>query len=131
MNIFLTGGSGGIGKEIIRVFLEDKDNRIYYTYFHNTPKEVSDVSVKALKCDLGSVTDVQRLVSEFKDIEFDVIINNAFPKPEIQQFYKTEWTHVEESIDVGVRAAFELTKAFSRAMKKRKRGYIINIFGRR
>lgn len=127
MNIFLTGGSGGIGKEVIRAFLSDKANYVFYTYYHNAPEENSSEAVKAFQCDLSSLEDVRRLIDELKDIEFDVIINNAFPKLEMQQFHKTEWKDVQGNMDVGVRASFELTKAFSRAMKKRKSGYVVNI----
>lgn len=127
MNIFLTGGSGGIGKEIIKIFTENNENRLYYTYFHNQPKETSNECVKAIKCDLASFPDVCNLIDQLEGVEFDVIINNAFPKLKIQSFYKTEWEPIQHSINVGVRAAFELTKALSRTMKKRREGHIINI----
>jgi 3-oxoacyl-[acyl-carrier protein] reductase len=62
-----------------------------------------------------------------EDQVFDVVINNAFLKLELQPFSQTTWSDVENHLNVGVRAAFELTKAFSRSMVKRKKGHIINI----
>jgi len=126
MNIFLTGGSGGIGRAIIRSLTGEKENTVYYTYWKTKP-QADPGNAKALRCDLGNREDVRKLVAEHQDIEFDVIVNNAFEKLELKPFLKTEWDDIQHSLDVGVRSAFELTRAFAKSMKRRKQGHIITV----
>lgn len=131
MNIFLSGGSGGIGSEIIKSFSADSDTVIYFTYCHNASKAGSlqkdYPNARGLRCDFSSRDGLLGLISKCSDIEFDVIINNAFSKIILEKFYATDWEKIQEVIDVGVRSAFKLTQALSWSMKKRKKGHIINI----
>ncbi len=131
MNIFLTGGTGGIGQEIIRALSDDPDNLIYFTYHHQEAQarvlEKKHSNAKPIYCDLSKEEEIKRVRKSLSAVEFDVIIVNAFPKVLWQDFYKTEWQAIEHNMQVGVRSAFEFIQSFSKAMKKKKRGQIITI----
>jgi len=89
--------------------------------------EQEHVGVKALRCDLSDPAAVESLVRELTPIEFDAVINNAFPRLELKPLAKVSWGEVERSLAVGVRSAFELSRAFSASMKRRKSGVIVNV----
>ncbi len=131
MNIFLTGGSGGIGREIVRALAAPKENTVYFTFCQNVQQAEQLVkkfrNVKALRCDLSKSEDIERVKKKLAGVEFDVIINNAFPKFELQEFTRTSWAKVQEAIDVGVKAHFEFIKEFSKPMVKKRQGSIITI----
>lgn len=131
MNVFLSGGAGGIGGAIVRRLSRRPDVRVFLTYHGSAERarmlEQEHVGVKALRCDLSDPAAVESLVRELTPIEFDAVINNAFPRLELKPLAKVSWGEVERSLAVGVRSAFELSRAFSASMKRRKSGVIVNV----
>lgn len=131
MNIFVTGGGGGIGSAIVRLLAQDPANEVYFTHRGGGAAVDSLVKecprVRAVRCDLSAPADLDRVKKELSGVEIDVLVNNAFPKPSFADLGRTEWADVERQLAGGVRGAFELAKFFSRGMKRRKSGSIITI----
>lgn len=131
MNIFLTGGSGGIGGAIVRLLGKDPTNRIYFTFNQDADSaaalEREFPSVKALRCDLADPAQLEGIKNELAGVDIDAVVNNAFAKLELKNVGQTEWSDVEHHLAVGVRSSLEFSRAFSRGMKLKKKGAIVTV----
>lgn len=131
MNIFLTGGAGGIGSAIVRALAADPAHRITFTFWNGGERaaalERECPAAKGLRCDLSRAEEIERVKGELAGVEFDAVINNAFPKVRFSDLQKTQWSEVENAVAVGVRAAFEFSRAFSAPMRRKKSGAIVTI----
>lgn len=141
-NIFITGGSKGIGKELVKDFAR-KGHQVVFTYHYS--KEKSEKIVEELKeeghdhvyayqCDMGDEKKVKQLFKENKEVlqGVDVLINNAgirdskvsgSPKPFIMTS-SNEWWDVMYNNMNGV---MNTTRAVLPGMIKKKKGKILNI----
>jgi len=76
----VTGSSRGIGKAIAQR-LAEAGARVIIHYHNNraaaeaTAREVG--ASRVLQADLGSISDIERLGSELRDIRLDMLVNNA------------------------------------------------------
>lgn len=101
--VFVTGGSRGLGKEIVKAFVD------------------SGATVHSI----DSTEDV-RNPENFKDMEFDILINNAgnFENGICHKMSDKTW---EKVIDVNLTGTFNLTRAVLPYMREQGWGRIINI----
>jgi 3-oxoacyl-[acyl-carrier protein] reductase len=140
--IFITGGSKGIGKDLVKTFVH-LGHQVIFTYQYsaaNAQKIVEELHaagyphVAAFKCDMGDEAEVKALFRENKELlkEVDVLINNAGirdsklsanPKPFIMTSSK-EWWEVMYNNMNGV---INTCRAVLPSMIKRKAGRIINV----
>jgi NAD(P)-dependent dehydrogenase (short-subunit alcohol dehydrogenase family) len=127
----ITGCSTGFGRELARLLLE-RGSRVVVTA--RDPSSIQDFAREhpgtalALQLDVTSKADVERAVAESERAfgAVDVLVNNAG-----YGYYAP----VEEGDDVAVRAMFDtnffglvaLTRAVLPSMRRRKRGFIVNI----
>ena len=129
----ITGASGGIGAETVRLFLENG-----YFVIAQYNKNFSELS--ALKngkygdylcaepCDFSESANVyafcDRIKASFKHI--DVLVNNAGADlfKLITETTEKEW---DEIFNVNVKAAFIITNAALESMLRNKRGKIVNV----
>tara|TARA_B100000575_G_C23106726_1_gene638862 strand:+ start:1043 stop:1759 length:717 start_codon:yes stop_codon:yes gene_type:complete len=111
-NVIITGGTRGIGKQIVKDFKKLGANVL---------------SISTKNFDLSNHDDIKKLVKEincFKKI--DILINNAgINYSELNTDFSLE--KFNKLIDINLKSLFLLTQAVSKIMIKNKSGRIINI----
>lgn len=131
----ITGGSRGIGKEIA-LHLAEKGMNIAFSYISNdeaaqktaTEIEKKGVKVLAVKADVGSFEDSEKLVNTVaKEMgSIDVLINNAgIIRDNLILRMKEE--EFDDVIRINLKGVFNCIKHVSKIMMKQKSGKIINI----
>lgn len=111
MNIFLTGGSRGIGNSI-KLYFEEKGHYV--------------ISPRRTDMDLSDINSIKKYLSEIDLTNIDILINNAG----INNLNKLEdITNIDllETLNINLFSAHELTKHFLPIFKNKKNGKIINI----
>ena len=141
-NIFITGGSKGIGKELVRAFT-GKGHRVFFTYQYSVAGAEALVAalkaegfdhVTAFKCDMGNEEEVKQLFKMHREElkEIDVLVNNAGirdsklnanPKPFIMTTSKEWWEVMHNNIN----GVMNTCRAVLPAMIKKRNGRIINV----
>lgn len=118
MKMLITGGTGCLGKSLIKEFY--KDYEVTFTYNSNTEKAIAiekEYNVKAIK------------TSELDNLEynFDIVINNAGINinPTITENFAEE--DYEETLKVNVMLPFKIVKNTLPYMKKNNFGRIVTI----
>lgn len=133
-NILITGGSRGIGKACVELFLKAGAN-VAFTYQNAKVKAEKIVSehtglskLKFYKMDLSDTSDIENVTnSVLKDFEtIDVLVNNGgiWKEAAIDQMSLEEWN---ETIKINLTSTYLITKLLVPDMKKKKFGRIINI----
>ncbi len=129
-NVFITGGSRGIGKAMVELFSEN-GYKVAFTYKSSEAEALAlskKCSALAIKANSASEDEinyaVERALAEIGEI--DCLINNAAVSSfSLFTDIKTEeWNDI---FSVNVTAAFLYTRALLPQMIKRKSGRIINI----
>lgn len=118
--VLITGGATGIGKACAELFLS-RGYDVVITYNETLP-EIENV--KAVKCNLKSTADIEKLFDEIKDI--DVLVNNAGVSL-IKMINDVTYDDYETVCDVNQRAVYFCSKYAALDMLKRKSGAIINV----
>lgn len=124
--VLITGGSGGIGSAIVRLFSQN-GYAVYFTYNNSHAEALSlqkETNATPIKCDLKNSESVSSLKNAIGSV--DILINNAG----ISQF--SLFTDISESdwdnmMDVNLKSAFLVTKTFLPNMISKKWGRIINV----
>ena len=134
-NIIITGGTRGIGKGIVDLFVEHQAN-VAFTYHSsdNTAKQImkdlsNDTSkVIAYKSDASDFNQAQKLIDDvLQDFgSVDVLINNAGITKDNLLLRMSE-EDFDAVMKINLKSVFNLTKAVLRPMLKQKKGVIINI----
>ncbi len=129
----ITGGTRGIGLEIVRIFLQYNAKVILF----GSGKETVDKAVKKLENEgkkvdgyypnLNNYYDINKIVEEIyeKYGHIDILVNNAG----ISASKKIDDTTSEEFLDImnlNVNAIFNMIKAVVPYMKKQHSGVILN-----
>ena len=133
MNVLITGGTRGIGKELVYKYAEAGYN-VIFNYVNSSDKaleiekDVKDkfgVKCTSYKCDISSEEDVLEMFNEVKK-EFntiDVLVNNAAISCD-NELSKKSVNEFKRVIDVNLVGTFIISKYFSQIMNN---GSIINI----
>lgn len=139
-NVFVSGGSGGIGSEVVREIFS-RGHNVIFTYYKG--KEETDRLYEELKqkaqdnqwiyafqCDLSDEQHVRKMINENKKLfsTIDVLINNAgriSPAPQflIMADMNLWWTIFHNNIGCVV----NVTRAIVPFMIRRKKGTIVNV----
>lgn len=129
MNALITGASSGIGREMAIYLSELGYDLILVARNKEKLLELQDLvktKTKIVVADLRDETKLKELYVLCKNDNIDVLINNAgFGL--FGEFSETELTTEMEMIDVNIKALHTLTKLFLKDMKKRNKGYILNV----
>ena len=134
-NVIITGASRGIGRGIAQLFAKQGAN-IAFTYLSSfeeanlVEKELSinNIKVKAYKSDASNFNAANQLVEDvLKDFgSIDVLINNAgITKDNLLMRMSEE--DFDVVMDINIKSVFNLTKAVTPIMLKKKSGSIINM----
>ncbi len=132
---FVTGGTGAVGQEIVRVLVRE-GCKVAYSYKNGAEKaaqldrELSAAGAIARSYPLD-VTDAEASVRLAGRIEaelgpVDVLVNNA-GVAQVMPFAMINEDDWDRLMNVNVKGLFLVTKAFARGMIRRKRGSIINM----
>ena len=130
MNILLTGGASGLGLEIFNK-LSSLGHDVVFTY-KNSEKQAelnikNSPSAKKIKCDFLSALDLEALVREISHLNIDVLINNALPIIQAQQFQKMNVDLLINSFASSVVPCLKITQACIANFRKKRSGRIISI----
>jgi 3-oxoacyl-[acyl-carrier protein] reductase len=132
---FVTGGSGAVGRAIVRV-LAHEGYRVAYSYHsgrdaaRQLDRELATQALPVTSFCLD-VTDGQAVMALAEDVErdlgpVDVLVNNA-GIAQVLPFVMIEEADWDRMMDVNLKSMFLVTKAFVRGMIRRQRGSIINV----
>lgn len=129
----VTGGTRGIGLEIVKVFKENNAEVILFGSKKETVEKAinelnkQNIKVKGYFPNLNDFAEIDKVINEVYEAyeHIDILVNNAG----ISANKKIEETTVEDFekiIDLNLNAVFNMTKAVVPIMKKQKSGVILN-----
>ena len=129
MKALVTGASSGIGLEMAKYL----DNLGYEVILVARNKEKLESIARMLKnkakiivMDLRKIEDIKSLYILVKNDDIDVLVNNAgFGL--CGNFTDTDLSRELEMIDLNIKAYHILTKLFLKDMKRKDKGYILNV----
>lgn len=129
MKALVTGASSGIGLEISKYL----DSIGYEIILVARDKEKLESVAKTLThkpkiivMDLQQVEDIKSLYVLVKNDDIDILVNNAgFGL--FGNFTETDLSKELSMIDINIKAVHILTKLFLKDMKRKNKGYILNI----
>ena len=126
-NVLVTGGSRGIGAQCVKAF-SDKGYRVFFFYKNNDKKaeKIAELTnSKAVKCDISSYKDVERVKIEL-GVDFDIIVNNAGIS-QIKMFQDITEEDWDNMFNINIKGIYNVTAHFMPSMINKKWGRIINI----
>jgi len=133
-NVLITGGSRGIGKACVELFLRAGAN-VAFT-FQSAQAEADKVvagytgplKLKQYKLNLADAHDIEKVIgyvlSEFGNIDVLVINAGIWKEAAIDKMTLDEWN---EMMNINLTSTYLITKLLVPGMKKNKFGRIINI----
>ena len=136
-NIFITGGTSGIGESLILEFAK-KNYNIFFTYFKKYKKAKSILKelekynghYSCAKMDLTKISSIVNAFEIFnkKFKKLDIFVNNASPEIERKDFLKLKNKDIFNKIN-GLLSGniVSLKSALQLILKNRKKSIIINI----
>ena len=134
-NILVTGGMGGIGTEIVRLFLERGDFVIITHRNKNmeqlqcwaSKNDFSAESIEFISLDLLDFESTRMTISNLVEkIDIDVLVNNAGVASD-STFCKMSWEQWSSVIDINLKSLFAITQPVAISMSRRRSGRVINI----
>ncbi len=132
---FVTGGTGAVGSAIVRC-LAERGAQVAFSF--NTQEDkarqlekelaAKNRTVKGYALDLLDTAGVGQLAEQVEQElgPVDILVNNA-GVTQIMPFALIEEADWDRVLDVNVKGMFLVTKAFVRAMIRRKTGAIVNL----
>ena len=129
-NVLITGGSRGIGADLVRK-LSEQGYGVYF-FYKNSDEKANALSMETgatpIKCDVSKESDVERAfeILHQKCYKIDVLINNAGISA-IKPFLDVSAEEWREMMAVTLDGAFYCTKHAARDMLKEKWGRIVNV----
>lgn len=132
---FVTGGTGAVGAAIVRC-LAEQGARVAFSFHQQADKArrleaelgAKNRMVKGYALDMLNATGVGQLAEKIERElgPVDILVNNA-GITQVMPFALIEEADWDRVMDVNVKGMFLVTKAFVRAMIRRKKGTIINL----
>jgi short-subunit dehydrogenase len=124
-NVLLTGASGGIGQAIARA-LAARGASLILTGRQVDALEglASELSGRALACDLASREDVARLIDQVGDV--DILVSNA-AHPASGLLTEFDPEQIDRMLEVNLRAPIAIARGLVPGMITRGRGHLVFI----
>jgi uncharacterized protein len=132
--VLITGASGGIGYELIKLFARDRHNLILVARSSDKLTQVaselqaSGVTVKTIALDLATSPAPKFLFDQLQreKIAVDILVNNA-GFGTFGEFAQISEEEILGQIQLNITALTELTRLFLPAMIARRSGRIMNV----
>ena len=123
--VLITGGTGGLGKELCRLFKEN-GYTVLFTYNNGIiTDELKDCY--SFKCDFRNEEEINKMLDEINSkFQVDILINNAAIEYDTEFNNKTKQDFIE-TLEVNLVAPFLISRNLGLKMYERKYGKIINI----
>lgn len=129
MKALVTGASSGIGREIAK-YLDSLNYELILVARDKEKLERLSLKLKnkpkIVVMDLLVESNVKSLYVLTKNEDIDLLVNNA-GFGNFGKFTETDLTNDLEMIDLNIKTLHILTKMFLRDMKKKNKGYILNV----
>jgi short-subunit dehydrogenase len=135
-NCFLTGATGGLGRQIAyslisqncNLFLTSKNELKLKKLVNDLKKRNDSITIKYKAANLENSDDVDNIIKDVKTKSFsiDILINCAGIFP-VKSISKSKSLDFDSCFSINVRAPFFFAKEFSKNMSSKKWGRIINI----
>jgi len=126
MNILVTGGSKGIGKELVNYLSENNSNRVFYTYNRTAPAILKS-NCEALKVDFENNEDVELLIGKLDEYAIDILINNYHTGYKQGHAHKLQTSELGSGMASNIFPTIHLTNELITKFRKRKVGTVITI----
>jgi 3-oxoacyl-[acyl-carrier protein] reductase len=120
--VLITGGTRGIGKAIAESF-KKSGNKVIIT---GTGVGQKLEGFTYMMVDFSNKNSTNIFLNKIKDIEIDILINNAGTN-NIKLITDVKENDYDRLFDINLKAPYFLCKAAAASMKKRGGGHIINI----
>lgn len=130
MNIFITGGSSGLGISIVERLAKQPENKVWFTYCSHKENALALTekysNVFALRCNFGEETDMLHLFDSLNELYVDVLINNAYAGYALgTHFHKTPIEDFQKSFEMNIIPTIRITQYVLGKFRKQKSGKII------
>jgi 3-oxoacyl-[acyl-carrier protein] reductase len=132
MNILITGGASGLGKAITETLAENKKNTVYFTYSKseekaNKIKTIFENTI-SIKCNFSDPSELQSLQDQIKEMDLDVLINNAYcSKINQMHFHKCPPIDFLSDFKDNIIPTIIITQEVIKLFRKKKNGKIVTI----
>lgn len=129
MKALITGASSGIGYEMAKYMASLGYDLILVARSMDKLEELKETlptKVKIIAIDLSDEKKIKELFIATRGEDVDVLINNA-GFGVFGPFETTELNKEINMIDVNIKAVHILTKLYVKEMKKKNKGYILNV----
>ena len=131
MKVLITGASSGIGKSIANTYAKIGYDLILVARDKEKLELVkeelgSKVNIELCVMDLTVIDNCKRLYNMYRDIDIDILINNA-GMGKFGDFVDIDLEAELEMIDINVRSMHALMKLYLSDMVKKDRGMILNV----
>lgn len=129
MRALITGASSGIGREIAK-YLDSLNCELVLVARNKEQLESLSLELKhkpkLVVMDLLLESNVKSLYVLTKNEDIDILVNNA-GFGNFGKFTETDLVNDLEMIDLNIKTLHMLTKMFLKDMKKKNKGYILNV----
>lgn len=124
MNIILTGGSTGIGYEILKRLSTNEKNNILV--LSRTIGNINLPNIKWIQIDLSNKTELDKVSTTILDFNCDILINNA-GAGKVSDLETLDIEDMSKETVLNLITPMKLASLVSNNMKKNNYGRIINI----
>lgn len=131
----ITGASGGIGRELAKIFAENGNHVILVARNEKKLGELRDeirksygVRAEVITGDLSDEETVKRIYQTTKENgwEVDTLVNNV-GFGDHNCFFDTSWERQKNMLDINISALVYMTYLFGNDMREREYGRILNL----
>ena len=132
MNILITGGASGLGKSITQKLASNSEDKVYFTFHKSTFSakeiEVNYNNTSSIQCDFTNAKEFEAFLTLIKDLDIDILINNAFATEiTLQHFHKIDVSLFVNNFLANIVPTILITQQMILNFRKKKSGKIINI----
>ena len=118
----VTGASRGIGEAVVRM-LRDRGTDVHALALDDEDLErvTQETGAHAIGVDIRDLAAVENAI---RDVEFDIVVNNAGVLPVLEPFQANSADAIELLLDVNLRAALHVTRLVLPTMIARDSGHL-------